>query len=360
MGQKTTTHAMGSARPSRTEPHKIIVCIDGTGQDELKPRATNVRKISDLLKGATAGQKVIYLPGVGSRSDKQQSGKLFGKTGGSGAKRIRREALAEITLNYKPGDSLYLIGFSRGAAICRTLANAIHKNGIPATIKITRNDEGRFQSFNRVGALHRPAIEMLGLFDTVASFGVGVNLLGIPFQKINLFKSLTVAANVKRAYHLMAIDERRDAFKPSLMNAEDRISEVWFSGVHTDIGGGYAERELSNITLLYMINRAKGHGLQFDDQEIAAIQPDPLGALHDRDRFLDYKLGPRKVQVKVLPSRKAQTDLRPKLHKSVTQRMRAQEALVIVNKKRPASSAKYAPTNVATPIGDNYRIDRKD
>lgn len=358
MPQKTTTHTMGSKAPKDAPPQKIIVCIDGTGQDETKPRATNVRKFSELLLKGDANQKVIYLPGVGSRTDKQQSGKLFGNVGGSGAKRIRREALAELTLNYRPGDSIYIVGFSRGAAICRTLANAIFKNGLPETIKITKVD-GDFRDFKRVGKVHKPEIEMLGLFDTVASFGVGVNVAGIPFQKINLFKDFSIAPNIKKAYHLVSIDERRDAFQPTLMNAENRISEVWFAGVHTDVGGGYPERELSNITLTYLINRAKSHGLQFNETEVAKIKPDPRGPLHDRDRFLNYKLGQRKIQVKVAKGNKATADLRPKVHKSVFERLRAPEALVAM-KKKGKSKSKYAPNNVVSPIGKNYRVDGKD
>ena len=356
MTQKTTTHAMGSRAPKDPTPRKIIICIDGTGQDETKPRATNVRKFANMLLKGDAHQKVIYLAGVGSRTDKQQSGKLFGNVGGSGAKRIRKEALAELTLDYRPGDSIYIVGFSRGAAICRTLANAIHKNGLPETIKIIKKD-GDFRDFKRVGKVHKPEIEMLGLFDTVASFGVGANVAGIPFQKINLFKDLSIAPNIKKAYHLVAIDEQRDAFQPTLMNAEDRISEVWFAGVHTDVGGGYPERELSNITLTYLVNRAKSHGLKFNETEVAKIKPDPRGALHDRDRFLNYKLSKRKIQVKVAKGKQA--DSRPKVHKSVFERLRAEDALV-TTKKEGKSKKKYAPKNVASPLGKNYRVDNKD
>ena len=359
MGSRTTTHQSGSAAPRRTTPQKIIICIDGTGQDERKPSATNVRKFRDSLKKNEANQKVLYLSGVGSRSDRKKSGKLFGISGGSGAKRIRMEGHANLALNFMPGDKIYFIGFSRGAAICRTLANAINKDGIPQTIRITRDEDGDFNSFKSSGTSHRPPIEMLGVFDTVASFGVGANLFGIPFQKINLFKNLTIAGNIKQAYHLVSVDENRDAFEPTLMNADDHISEVWFAGVHTDVGGGYKERELSDVTLRYMINRAKKHGLEFDNQKLKALKPNPLGVLHDRDRFANYKLSPRKIRVKVTRSKKDTTDLRPKLHKSVSLRTKAREALVYQGKKKPAGKAKYQPKSVLKLAGD-YRIDRKD
>ena len=366
MSQKTTTHQMGSAAKKRTTPQKIVICIDGTGQDETKPTATNVRKFSNLLLRDPANQKVLYFAGVGSRTDKQQSGKLFGKSGGSGAKRLRYEALAKLTLNYKPGDTVYIVGFSRGAAICRTLANAIHKEGIPETIKITRDGDGAFKackSAKKKGEVHRPEIEMVGLLDTVASFGVGANVLGIPFQKINLFKNFSIAPNIKKAYHLLSIDEQRDAFQPTLMNAEDRISETWFAGVHTDVGGGYKKRQLSDITLTYLVNRARSHGLQFDEAKVSEpatkIAPDCCGPLHERFRFLGYKLGRRKIRVKVTKSNEAATDMRPKLHKSVIERMRAPEAHFIT-KKQGDAKRKYAPKNVVAPVSKNYRIDRKD
>ncbi len=375
MGQKTTTHEMGSAAPKRTTPQKIVICIDGTGQDK-KPRkggGTNVKKFAELLQTDKADQTVIYLAGVGSKADKKKSGKRFGISGGSGAKRLRYKALAELTLNYMPGDEIFIVGFSRGAAICRTLANSIHKEGIPETIKIVHKDKAFCECRPAKGAkLHRPQIEMLGLFDTVASFGVGADIAGMPFHKINLFKNFTIAPNIKQAYHLLSIDEQRDAFLPTLMNAEDRVSETWFAGVHTDVGGGYAEHGLSDITLTYLINRARSHGLQFDDARVEGtkplkdqdkdktkVAPDCCAPLHERFRFLGYKLGHRKIKVKVLPSKKAATDLRPKLHKSVYARMKAAEASFIT-KKKGITKRKYQPDSVEPPISKNYRVDSKD
>ena len=83
-------------------------------------------------------------------------------------------------------------------------------------------------------------------------------------EVINLFRDLTVAPNIKKAYHLVAIDENRDAFVPSLMNRDPgRIEEVWFPGVHSDVGGGYDPRRLADTTLHYMMARAGEHGVKF-------------------------------------------------------------------------------------------------
>ena len=97
-------------------------------------------------------------------------------------------------------------------------------------------------------------MRFLGIFDTVGAFGVPVDI-GFGFQKINLFKDLTVSTNVKRVVHCVSIDENRKPFIPTLCNKAGNVSEVWFAGVHADIGGGYGHPQLGRIPLSYMLAR---------------------------------------------------------------------------------------------------------
>jgi len=98
-------------------------------------------------------------------------------------------------------------------------------------------------------------VNFLGIFDTVGAFGIPINLGPLNFQKINLFHDLTLSPNVQRAVHLVAIDESREPFIPTLTNLSERIEEVWMPGVHADVGGGYEDCMLGNISLEYMIGK---------------------------------------------------------------------------------------------------------
>jgi len=98
-------------------------------------------------------------------------------------------------------------------------------------------------------------ISFLGVWDTVSAFGLWNNFNRfIGRSRDDLFTDCHIAPNIKRAVHLVAMDETRNPFVPSLMNEKAGIThEVWFPGVHSDIGGSYAEDELARATLHYML-----------------------------------------------------------------------------------------------------------
>lgn len=96
-------------------------------------------------------------------------------------------------------------------------------------------------------------VSFLGLFDTVGSFGIPLKLGQLNFQKLNLFRDLTLSPNIKKTLHLVAIDESREPFIPTLTNFSNQAEEVWMPGVHSDVGGGYHDCLLGNISLDYMI-----------------------------------------------------------------------------------------------------------
>lgn len=315
---------------------KIIICLDGTGNDpedaiqetekdgRLEDNGiSNVLKLHLLAGGklnnsqANPKQQTYYYSGVGTR------GTVFRRTLASSFARfapklIIKEAYNDLCENYKEGDEIFIFGFSRGAAIARMLACKIADKGVKE---------------------HKPKIKFLGVWDTVAS-------IGAPNLKDNtrpisdaVFENGTIANAIENAVHLVAIDETRKAFRPILMNASNKVEEIWFAGVHSDIGGGYFKDGLSDISLEFMIKRASHYGLSFiqsreidynhlegkKDEQIeeidVAIKPDINADIHEHVRdgkIAALTLDQRKI-CKVVKDKPTDDHL-PIIHHSVKKR----------------------------------------
>lgn len=261
----------------------IVVYIDGTGNksDEQRPgrSPSNIHRLYELTIENTK-QVSKYFKGVATSEWKVWNAK--GGFSGLGGNSKKRKAYKYLENTYSSGDKIFLIGFSRGAAIVRDLANHIERKGIKGEKNVQ--------------------IEAVGLFDTVAAFGIPVDIIGFNFQETNLGKELDLPNIVKYAYHLLAIDEQRDPFIPTLINAREGFEEVWFAGVHSDIGGGYADRKLADITLRYMACRlAESHGVLFDENRISQIDENLAGKgdpADNDDKHHGLKLGLRTLTMK--------------------------------------------------------------
>ena len=246
-----------------SEPNQTLVfCFDGTGNepsdaDEFKEdqSVSNVLKLHVLMGGdfrdpaPEARQKNFYYNGIGTREGKSRVpllGRLYA-AGRSGlnmliaptfgdAKRILEEARADFDAHYRPGDTLALFGYSRGAALARKFASSVLAD---------RED---------------CAVSFLGAFDTVAAMN-GIHFKGDKASSDVVFENGTLNPRIRKAVHALALDEDRVTFTPTLMNrdraAPGRILEVWFPGVHGDIGGGYWVDGLSDLVLSFMIARCK-------------------------------------------------------------------------------------------------------
>lgn len=221
-----------------------LIAFDGTwNQDESDVvQDTNVARFGAAYRGS-----VSYIPGVGTR--RGRIGKIVGGFFGAGAEDRIDEGLAAAKRHLAAGDAhLDVIGFSRGAAIALDFCNELREE-LPQT-----------------------RVRFLGLFDVVASFG-------LPGNAFNLGKDLTLSDNVARCYHAMAIDERREKFPVTRVKArkgqaalEQRLFEVWFRGVHSDVGGGNGKAGLSSIALCWLFARARACGLEFDPVHVAEWQ----------------------------------------------------------------------------------------
>ena len=191
------------------------------------------------------------------------------------------EAYRFLVGNYEPGDELFLFGFSRGAFTARSLAGMIRKCGIlerqhvrryPAAIALYRDDQHpdspaarTFRRAHAVGGDATLPIRFIGVWDTVGALGIPLRgLRGLTRHKYQ-FHDTELSGSVAQACHALAIDERRAPFEPTLWAYRPKpgqtVEQVWFAGVHSDVGGGYPDTGLADITLEWMIDRAQGAGL---------------------------------------------------------------------------------------------------
>lgn len=331
--------------PPPTPGRRIVILCDGTGNrppDPQDPAASNIWKIGQsLVENET--QTIWYDPGVGTGTSRtaraiavlERWSKRISLPGVSWAGSfVRRLNIAfegmtgtgigenilqgyqEIVRQYRPGDRIYILGFSRGAYTARCIAGVVARCGVlkagniryaPAVVDLYRARRRpkdrvpirpellhRFEDPAHPGsAAHRHPhvpIEMLGVFDTVAS--LGAPLWGWWFT-IRGFRNLSLTtnpmANCRHVYHALAMDERRATFFPTLFwrppeekhGWNETLLQSWFRGAHADIGGGYAENGISDITLGWMLKRAKEHGLALKPGTLAELKPDPLARLHD-------------------------------------------------------------------------------
>ena len=269
----------------------LVVCCDGTNND-FKEHPSNVLKLARLAVDDDT-QRVFYDPGVGTFSAHkwlgiEWVGEKLGALLGYGIKQNISDAYRFLMQHYTPGDRIFLFGFSRGAYTVRCLAAILsrygllaaqHENQLPYLIK----------DYIKRGALertileaddfaHQVSIHYLGVWDTVASVS-GV----VPLNDVRKTEDLT---NIKTARQALAIDEKRGSFAPLSLNnlvapGVGDIQDVWFAGVHSDVGGGYADRGLADIALEWMLAEARHKGLNLSSAPETVTLDKVLYQLHE-------------------------------------------------------------------------------
>ncbi len=227
----------------------VLYAFDGTwNEDEPGTTAdTNVVKFRNLYQAN--GEKVEYVEGVGTKFG--TLGRVLGGVFGAGGKSRIEEMYERLEGHW--GRGRREIGFSRGAALAVHFANVIEEVGVAGE--------------------EVPEIRFLGLWDVVGSFGVPINFV-LKFQDINPGYDLATPPLVAKCCHAMALDERRQTFRVTRQNRpNDRpnVEELWFRGVHSDVGGGNGNTSLSNISLKWMLQRAKNAGLPIKPQDISGV-----------------------------------------------------------------------------------------
>lgn len=311
---------------------RIILCCDGTwnrpgNKDRGQPIETNVEKI---YKAVATGNTIMhqikfYGPGVGSGF--AITDQLLGGSLGFGIDRNIQDAYKFLMWSYEPGDEIYLFGFSRGAYTVRSLGGLIRNCGIMKPnylhliadayqlyrdrTELTHPDCDAMKAFKRsYGIEPETGIRFMGVWDTVGALGIPISWFNWWNRKYQ-FHDVKLSSHIKYAYHALAMDERRRVFSPALwkINREAVESEnpqiceqVWFPGVHANVGGGYIDCGLSNIALKWMIDKAKGAGLEFDESVVDQFSCDSNGELR-KSLNLFYRLTGiqlRKVSVRAI------------------------------------------------------------
>ena len=309
----------------------ILIFSDGTGQEGGKGFNSNVYKLFNMVEDRTGKQIAFYDPGIGTNMQK-----VTGLGGGMGISRNIMQCYEFLLDNYQAGDNIFLFGFSRGAATVRSLSGFIHLFGVlpkcrkdliqkAYNIYKISNSAKREKKAKEFIAKHHTMwvkIKFIGVWDTVAALGVPFKAINaiinfIPFFR-NDFHDLRLSASVENAFHALAIDEQRKTFAPELWDTQlhpgQTIEQVWFPGSHTDIGGGYKESGLSDVTLLCMIRKAQKYGLLIYKGHGVKIEPDVNGVIHNS----------RKGSAKMFRKKRRSWDIKkygvPVLHHSVEDR----------------------------------------
>ncbi len=267
----------------------IVVCCDGTG-NEYGRNNTNVVE-TYVLAVKDESQVVYYDPGVGTGGWEyhEESSVLRAKgdqATGYGLQKNVEDAYRFLMGCYEDGDRLYLFGFSRGAFTVRSLAGMLYKCGLlgadagnlveyAAKLYNTDNNDEVAQGFRREFGRKCP-VHFIGVWDTVESLVLNAG---------KRFHDARLNPEVIYGFHALAIDEKRRDFPPSLWNesnvqSRQTIEQVWFAGVHADVGGWYDERGLSNIALHWMLGKAMQHGLRVDKDKLTEYQRDPHDEMH--------------------------------------------------------------------------------
>lgn len=285
----------------------IVLCIDGTG-NEFGESNSNVVKLFSVLDCRDQRQIAFYHPGLGTMGSRNALTKLeqwwtknCGLAFGYGLSDALEDCYTYVMEKFEDGDTLFLFGFSRGAYLARALASMIHMYGLvqKGNEPLIRYILKMFKKKNRSDADFKLAsafkatfsrscrIHFVGVWDTVSSVGWLYTPLTLPFTASD--------PDIQIGRHAVSIDERRCAFRQNLWRPDPStpqdIRQVWFAGVHSDIGGGYPEPEsgLAKITLEWMLSEAEGKGLLVNQEakqralgvsDAAMAKPDCLAPMH--------------------------------------------------------------------------------
>ena len=364
-------------------PKNIVICSDGTGNRGGKTRGTNVWRIFNAVDRHNHCIKQItyYDDGVGTQDWRWL--RLLAGAFGWGLSRNIREAYAFLAMNYKPGDRIYLFGFSRGAYTVRSLAGVINRCGLITREALINAGRQRPSILRRIVREYRHVkpekqrlqetvkkkpgsnlpcfhedpipIHFIGVWDTV-------DAVGMPFDEMKLIDTIwrrvfrrrlwdfhdhKLGPDVHHAYQALALDDERRTFHPLVWEHPNNcagakvntacatkceadgpekqiIEQVWFAGVHANVGGGYPKDAMALVSLDWMMGKAAACRLRFvtGARDNCQRDADVHGRLYDSRTGLRavYRYGRRNPYE--LYCQKKKEKLLPAIHASVWERIR--------------------------------------
>ena len=342
----------------------LVICTDGTwnqpdqhDRDRMVP--TNVAEVARALSGFAKTndnqkpipQLVYYDTGIGTGSNWFRR-LLEGATGLGLRDKVLR-AYHGIATVYQPGDKVFLFGFSRGAYTARSLAGLIGLCGIPnksaselkldilvqkaidiyrvrnAAVRKTKATEYAQKYSYKDDDVIFNDIHFIGVWDTVGALGVPWWPLRWIMRNSYKFHDVSLGHHIRHAYHAMAIDERRRLFAPTPWTpgrpaAGQKVEQVWFPGVHANVGGGYVDSGLADRALLWMCLKAAESGLGLSTEYMnVRVDPNYHGELR-KSCLGFYRLTARRRKIGGMwgSKRNRRTALNEKIHFSAEERFR--------------------------------------
>ena len=301
-----------------TAPRQLVLLCDGTNNNLTGGRDdTNVVRLAELLSACPDDQRLVYYdPGVGNAGElpgatlwdtaRRKTERIAGLAFGRGVYENMVESYQFLMNHYRPGDQLFVFGFSRGAFTARSVAGLVNQFGLlqphmvsmlPTLLHLYFSDRGDAELWKRISAqtsrlfateqARAVEIQFVGVWDTVATVGMW------PFDA--RFTAVPTLAGKRFVHvrHALALDEQRAQFKPRLYaepNGPIRtksgragsVRQLWFRGVHCDVGGGFEPEQavLSRAALCWMVSEAVQCGLRLQHQgQDLATEPAVAGVL---------------------------------------------------------------------------------
>ncbi len=329
----------------------IVLFSDGTGNSSAKAEKTNVWRLFEALVQADGTQVAHYDDGVGTSSNKYLA--ALGGAFGWGLKRNVIDLYRFVCRNYRPGDRIHGFGFSRGAYTIRMVTGLIASQGVlpyESEELLQRKARAAYREYRwknhwklhhlaypfmlLIGLLyrlrdaligdrydsdandHRVAVAFLGLWDTVAAYEMPIDEIKRAMNRWLWpmgFSDCALSRIVAKAFHALSLDDQRETFHPliwdeikeaQMVRAGDvqagRLTQVWFAGVHSNVGGGYPEDRLSLVALDWIAQHAQANGLRFNPLALQLIfeQKSPFARMYDSraGAGVFYRYAPRRMQ----------------------------------------------------------------
>ena len=323
----------------------LLVCLDGTNQTKTQDHPTNISRIFDSLGGVpaeagdgsfettvAADRTVLgkYLPGVGTQG--HLALKILGNLFGDGIAEAIVRGYTFLSRHYEAGDTIVITGFSRGATAARALAGFAVGQGLLNRARYDANDKNAaylravaawyayrkqkpsFANQARLFAIEgllghqlpvvgagdftpSTPIKAVAVFDTVSSLGVPhFGSDGVPTFDFSICDTALNPA-VEHGFHALAADEMRDLFSPTFWSARDRVEQQIFPGAHSDVGGGYQHRGLSDAALDWMFGNLHAVGVPCDRAKLnPPFAPNPLDVAQDDGQTFPFRDTPRRAR----------------------------------------------------------------